>query len=65
MLKIVQEDMLLRGPWRAHAERLRASLRDLQVRRDGMSNPGMFEVDTHNIFLNGSAFQETLQALQT
>lgn len=47
------------------AERLRASLRDLQVRRDGMSNPGMFEVDTHNIFLNGSAFQETLQALQT
>ena len=45
-------------------EGLRATLRDLQVRREGMRHPGMFEVDIHEMFLNGAAFQETLKTLQ-
>ena len=45
-------------------EQLRATLRDLQVRRSGMSHPGMFAVDTHEMFINSSAFQETLLTLQ-
>ena len=50
-------------------ETLRATLRDLQVRRHELSNPamycGMLEVDVHEMFLNSSAFQETLLTLQS
>lgn len=46
-------------------ETLRATLRELQVRREAMSNPAMFEVDVHEMFLGGNAFQETLQTLQS
>ena len=46
-------------------ERLRATLRDLKVRREGMSHPGMFETDIHEIFINGAAFGDALEALQS
>ena len=51
-------------------ETLRATLRDLHVRRQDLSNPamhsstGMLEVDVHEMFLNSSAFQETLLTIQ-
>ena len=45
-------------------ETLRATLRELQVRRNDMSNPGMFETDIHDIFMHSAAFQQTIQTLQ-
>lgn len=49
----------------SNMEHLRATLRDLKVQRERMSNPAFFETDIHEMFLNGSGFQEVLQTLQT
>ena len=45
--------------------RLRASLIDLQDCRRRFSDPTMSEAEVHELFMNGAAFQEALQALQS